>query len=173
LIFALHPVCVESVAWISSKKYALSGLLPGCRIYLPSVLMRLRENPATSGQWIIHSRAFKQVCHRDLAGGAAHHPLVAAWADRMESATCRRCCPGLARASVQGCLLHGWKRLMSALQGADYSLTLLQRCLLAGRAVWFYLAKLFWPSTLLHLSAFYYRCDRLAAVLFLAGLLAL
>src|SRR5258706_114250 len=34
-------------------------------------------------------------------------------------------------------------------RGADFSLTLLQRCLLAGRALWFYLAALLWPSNLI------------------------
>ncbi len=32
--------------------------------------------------------------------------------------------------------------------GADYELTFLQRFLVAGRAIWFYLAKLIWPTNL-------------------------
>jgi len=33
-------------------------------------------------------------------------------------------------------------------QGLDFTLTFLQRCLLAGRALWFYIAKLIWPENL-------------------------
>src|SRR5207245_4433516 len=32
--------------------------------------------------------------------------------------------------------------------GAEWSLTFLQRCLLAGRALWFYAGKLVWPANL-------------------------
>jgi tetratricopeptide (TPR) repeat protein len=34
-------------------------------------------------------------------------------------------------------------------EGASFTLSLLQRCLLAGRVAWFYLAKLVWPGNLL------------------------
>ena len=33
-------------------------------------------------------------------------------------------------------------------QGSDFALTFPQRCLIAGRAFWFYLGKLFWPANL-------------------------
>ena len=33
-------------------------------------------------------------------------------------------------------------------QGPDFALTFPQRCLIAGRAFWFYLGKLFWPANL-------------------------
>jgi tetratricopeptide (TPR) repeat protein len=33
--------------------------------------------------------------------------------------------------------------------GSDFNLSLVQRCLLAGRAIWFYLGKLCWPADLL------------------------
>jgi Flp pilus assembly protein TadD len=53
-------------------------------------------------------------------------------------------------AGVAGGLLTAWveRRLIGA-EGAPFELTLLQRCLLAGRVMWFYLCKLFWPVDLL------------------------
>jgi tetratricopeptide (TPR) repeat protein len=33
-------------------------------------------------------------------------------------------------------------------QGAAFGLSVLERCLLAGRVIWFYLGKLFWPASL-------------------------
>src|SRR5262249_22334684 len=53
-------------------------------------------------------------------------------------------------ASVTGGMLTAWveRRLIGA-EGAPFELTLLQRCLLAGRVMWFYLCKLFWPVDLL------------------------
>ena len=34
-------------------------------------------------------------------------------------------------------------------KGADFELTFVQRCLLAGRDIWFYLGKLIWPANLM------------------------
>jgi tetratricopeptide (TPR) repeat protein len=47
------------------------------------------------------------------------------------------------------CAVTGWleKNHVGAL-GADYALTFSQRCLIAGRAFWFYLGKLLWPADL-------------------------
>ena len=46
-------------------------------------------------------------------------------------------------------LLTAWveKHYVGA-QGADWSLTLVDRCLVAGRALWFYAGKLAWPARL-------------------------
>src|SRR5262249_46348188 len=40
------------------------------------------------------------------------------------------------------------ERTQLGARGADFDLTLLSRCLLAGRVIWFYLGKLVWPSNL-------------------------
>src|SRR5262249_25556340 len=37
------------------------------------------------------------------------------------------------------------RRIIGA-EGVEFKLTILQRCLLAGRVVWFYLSKLLWPT---------------------------
>ena len=46
------------------------------------------------------------------------------------------------------------ERKLIGAEGAEFELTIVERCLIAGRAIWFYLGKLFWPADLdLHLSA--------------------
>ena len=46
-------------------------------------------------------------------------------------------------------LLTTWvERRFIGAEGAEFNLTWVERCLLAGRVVWFYLGKLFWPVDL-------------------------
>jgi hypothetical protein len=46
-------------------------------------------------------------------------------------------------------------------KGSGFSFTLIERCLIAGRAIWFYLAKIFWP---VNLTFIYPRWDVSQAV---------
>ena len=56
--------------------------------------------------------------------------------------------PFFAFALFAGMITAGVEKGVGA-TGARFELTLLERCLLASRAIWFYLAKLFWPAKLL------------------------
>ena len=87
---------------------------------------------------------------------------------------CFHCCPG-SRLGATGGLFTAWvERLLIGAQGADFTLTLPDRCLLAGRVVWFYLGKVVWPADLIFI---YPRWTIDATVwwqyLFPAGVLAL
>jgi len=47
-------------------------------------------------------------------------------------------------------LFTAWvERTLIGAEGVPFELTLLQRCLLAGRVIWFYAGKLFWPMDLM------------------------
>jgi len=49
-----------------------------------------------------------------------------------------------------GGLFSGWvERTYIGAQGAGFALSMAQRCLVAGREVWFYLGKLLWPAKLI------------------------
>jgi tetratricopeptide (TPR) repeat protein len=57
--------------------------------------------------------------------------------------------PWFALAGTAGWLTAWFERTRIGAQGADFSLTLAQRGLLAGRVIWFYLGKLVWPADLI------------------------
>ena len=83
-----------------------------------------------------------------LPGGVAGDLLVAARAGCRGRRTCCRWCPfSCSGRRGHGHGLVGAARSIGA-AGPEFDLTLVERCLIAGRAIWFYLGKLFWPTDL-------------------------
>lgn len=148
-VFALHPVCVESVAWISEQKNTLSTVL-----YLLSALSYLR--------FVEHRQPKHYAIATLLFLGALGTKTVTAtlpaallvifwWRDgwagvRRELATLL---PWLALGLIGGLATAHFERAMIGATGADFALTFVQRGLIAGRVVWFYLGKLLWPADLI------------------------
>ena len=97
-VFALHPVCVETVAWISEQKNTLSAVF-----YLGAALAYLRFDggaPAAlvraSALGLVRPRAPEQERDGDPPRRAPRRPLVEAGARSPGGATCCRSCPGSA-----------------------------------------------------------------------------
>jgi len=148
-IFALHPVCVESVAWITERKNTLPMVF-----YLLSLLLYLRAD----GQDLPAGR-------RRLAYGASLVafllallaktsvvilPLVlllCAWwrRRRVSAADLRRTAPFFALSAILG-LVTAWyqsHRAIGHLVVRDDGFA--SRLAIAGQAVWFYLGKAIAP----------------------------
>lgn len=148
LLFALHPVHVESVAWISEQKNTLSLVLA-----LLSVLAWLRFDESRARRhWFVAFLLFA------LALGAktvtATVPcalLVLVWWRRGDIAWRRDVVPllpWLALGIVAGLGTAWVERHVIGAIGAEFTLSPLQRLLLAGRAVWHYLGTFVWPAHL-------------------------
>ena len=54
--------------------------------------------------------------------------------------------PFFAIGVVAGVFVTWVERKLVGAEGPDFALTVLQRCLLPGRVIWFYLGKLLWPA---------------------------
>jgi len=173
LIFALHPVCVESVAWITEQKNTLSGVF-----YLASALTYLHfDQTRHKSKYCLALGLFALA----LASKTATVPLPAVllvllwWLHgRLEW---RRdvlpILPWVGLAVSSGLLTRYVDRVYIGGQGTSFALSLPQRILLAGRAPWFYAFKLLWPVNLI----FYYPRWKIDAgewwqYLFPAGLAA-
>ena len=154
VIFALHPVHVESVAWITELKNTLSGVL-----YLGAALVYLRfdeeRNPrhyaAAAALFVLALLAKTVVATLPAA------LLVVFWWQRGRVEWRRDAVPLLPffAAGIIAGLFTAWvERRFIGAEGFEFELSLVQRLLLAGRAVWFYLATLAWP---VHLSFIYPR----------------
>ena len=160
LVFALHPVCVESVAWISEQKNTLSLVF-----YLLAILAYLRftqqRDPAVAGStstpvaWRSYALAtvffLLAVLTKSVTATLPAALLVIAWWQRGRLSWRRDVAPLLPWfvIGIAAGLTTAWvERKFVGAEGVAYDLHWMQRGLLAGRALWFYLGKLLWPAEL-------------------------
>jgi tetratricopeptide (TPR) repeat protein len=148
-IFALHPVMVESVAWITELKNTLSGVF-----YLGAALVYLKfDSERKKKQYVVAILLF-------LFGLLAKSAivtlpaafLVVFWWKRGRIAWKRDVVPLLpffAIGIISGLFTAWVERKFIGAEGSEFSLAFIDRCLIAGRVVWFYLYKLLWPANLI------------------------
>jgi tetratricopeptide (TPR) repeat protein len=148
VVFALHPVQVESVAWITETKNTLSTVF-----YLGAALAYLRfdserSTRAYAGALVLFGLAlFSKTVTATLPAAL----LVIFWWRRGTVQWRRDVVPLLPFAAfgIGAGLLTVWvERTQIGARGADFDFTFLERGLIAGRAIWFYATSLVWPARL-------------------------
>jgi protein O-mannosyl-transferase len=148
-VFALHPVHVESVAWISELKNTLSGAL-----FLASAVAYQRFDESRSRRsYALSAGLFGlALLTKSVTATLPGALLVVLWWRRGRLDWRRDAAP-LAPFFAVGAaagLFTAWvERTYIGAQGAEFQLTVVERALVAGRALWFYLAKLAWPADLM------------------------
>ena len=147
-IFALHPVCVESVAWISEQKNTLSAVF-----YLGSALVYLEfdRDRRPSRYWMALGLFVLALLSKTVTATLPAALLVVFWWLRGRLSWARDARPLLPWFALGGAggLFSAWvERTLIGAHGVGFSLTGLERSLLAGRVIWFYLGKLVWPADL-------------------------
>jgi len=148
-IFALHPVAVESVAWMSEQKNTLSGVF-----YLASFLAYLRfDVKREKGVYCLGLFLFFcALCTKTVTATLPAVVWCVLWWRNGALKLSRDVLPllpwlvlgagaGLFSAHVEHSLIGA--------QGADFHLTLEQKLLLCGETFWFYLGKAVWPHPLI------------------------
>ncbi len=189
LIFALHPIAVESVAWISEQKNTLSAAfyLASAYVYLRFAEAGLKPcatpvaeglkpcatavaglkpcaTPAQSssasvvqpfraaGYWIATALFLCALLSKTVTATLPAALLVVEWWRRGRlrwHQDVRPLLPWFAVAVAAGLFTAWFERDIIGARGADFDLTLIERGLLAGRVIWFYLGKLIWPADLM------------------------
>ena len=186
-IFALHPVQVESVAWIAEQKNTLAAVF-----YLAAALMYLRFDQTRSSAGTVPFFALRQPLRADKVSGekgdcplqpggaspcyvrfayalaltlfllgllsktvTATLPaalLVVFWWQRGRLSWKRDelpLVPFFLLGIAAGVLTARVEAKLIGAEGAEYAFTPIERFLLAGRVIWFYLGKLLWPAELI------------------------
>ena len=149
-IFALHPVQVESVAWITERKNVLMGFF-----FLLTLLAWIRFlDEQTTRRRIFYALALLSYALALFAKSTACTLpaallLILWW--RKETINWRRLfqvLPFLLFAVTMGLVAVWWERYHQGTRGALFALGPVERLLVASHAIWFYLGKLFWPANL-------------------------
>lgn len=173
-LFAVHPVHVESVAWITERKNVLSGVF-----YLASALAYLRfaGKPARGraaayalSLLLFVAALLSKTVTCSLPAALA---LVLWWKrGRLAARDLLPLAPFFALGLAAGLTTAWLERVHVGALGAEWHLSFVDRALIAGRALAFYLGKLAWPHPLVFM---YPRWDAIGAAwwyLFPAAILA-
>src|SRR5208283_3340836 len=148
LLFALHPVHVESVAWITEQKNTLS-----LTFYLAAALAYLRFDETRRHRTYVFALVLfvASLWCKTVTATLPAALLVVFWWKRGRLDWRRDVLPLLPWFAVgmAAGLFSSWvERTYVGAKGAEFGLPLVGRALVAGRAIWFYAGKLVWPSGL-------------------------
>ncbi len=150
-IFALHPVQVESVAWITERKNVLMGFF----FLLTLLAWIVFIDERTKRPWRFYGLALiLYVLALSAKSTACTLPaalLLILWLQKRPINTRRliQILPFVILGMGMGLLTVWWERYHQGTSRAVFAfLTPIERILIASRAVWFYLSKLIWPSNL-------------------------
>ena len=149
-VFAVHPVQVESVAWISELKNVLMGFF-----FLLTLWMWIEYvDPTRRHRSLFYLGAlvfyFLALFAKATACTLPAALLLILWLKEKPIGwrVWLEILPFIALALGVGLLAVWWEKYHQGTR-VLVSLTPIERVLVASRAVWFYLSKLFWPSDLI------------------------
>lgn len=148
-VFALHPVQVESVAWISELKNVLMGFF-----FLLTLLAwtRYLDSAGRNRRFLYAAALVFYLLALFAKSTACTLPaalLLILWLKKrpIDSRALFEIVPFILFGLGVGSIAVWWEKYH---QGARVlvSLAPMERVLVASRAIWFYLSKIFWPSNL-------------------------
>ena len=172
-LFAVHPVMVESVAWVTERKNVLSAVFTLAAMSFAIDAWNLADDDASrlAGELARRSAIEPQAKRRASppAKRGTYALVVVFFIAAMLSKTVactfpvivllmiywRRgrvrigefisLLPLLIAGGSLGLLTAWLEKTHVGASGAEWQLSIAQRCVLSGRIVWFYVAKLLWP----------------------------
>jgi protein O-mannosyl-transferase len=168
-LFALHPVCVESVAWVAERKNTLSGLfflltiLAAIEFWLPrrvAIQGKAAAPSQTSASlfgpgkfyWLTLAFFLCALGSKTVTASLPGVILLLVWwkRGRWVSKDWLLVVPfvvfGLAMSAITANIEHHF--VMQAPNGDEWKLAFTEKFIIAGKAFWFYLGKIVWPHPL-------------------------
>lgn len=158
--FALHPVCVESVAWATERKNVLMFVfyLLAAGAYVRFEGLEEPDSPEASARppfrprWYALALLFfvAAMLSKTVACSLGVGLLILIFwkRGRVSLASAWPVLPFLAIGLALGLTTAWLEKHHVRADGPEWSLTFAQRTLIAGRALWFYGTKIIWPTDL-------------------------
>jgi tetratricopeptide (TPR) repeat protein len=148
LLFAVHPISVEAVAWISEQKSTLSAVF-----YLGAALAYLKfdESRRVSRYALASGLFVLALLSKTVTATLPAALVVVLWWRHGRlgwKRDVRPLVPWFALGATAGLFTAWVEKTLIGASGAEFTITPVQRVLLAGRAIWFYFAKVIWPADL-------------------------
>jgi tetratricopeptide (TPR) repeat protein len=173
-IFALHPVMVESVAWMSELKNTLSGAL-GASSAL--IYLKFDRNRKRNSYFVALALFLAAVLTKTVVVTLPAVLLIIFWWKRGTLSFKRDWAPLIPffLISLLAGLVTVWVEQRFCVEhGETFNFTIVERFLIAGRLFWFYLGKILWPRGLILIyPAWDVRQSDWSQYLFLAAALIL
>jgi len=148
-VFALHPVQVESVAWMSELKNTLSGVF---YLLAASAYVRFDETRDRRAYALALGAFVLALGSKTVTATLPGALLIMLWWRGGRVEWRRDVVPmlpffltGVAAGLGTAWLEYSWV----GARGSSFGLTIVERVLLAGRAAWFYAATIVWPVGLI------------------------
>jgi len=149
-LFGLHPIQVETVAWVTERKNLLSFFF---------ILLSLRAwvefiDEKTKTPWRFYAGALifylLALFSKTTACTLPAALLLVLWLQKKQVTRSRiiQVTPFVLFGLGMGMLTMWWERHHIGTHGTEFAIPLLERLLIAARGVWFYLGKLLWPANL-------------------------
>lgn len=149
IIFTIHPVCVESVAWITERKNTL-----GTFFYLLSAYYYIKYDfKIRPGKYyFLFSFLFYLMAlfSKTVMGTLPAALLLIKWwkAQKIKLYDFIKLLPFFIIGIGAGIVTIYIEKYHVGASGPDWDLSFLQRFIIAGKALWFYIAKLLFPINL-------------------------
>jgi len=149
VIFALHPVHVESVAWITERKNVLS-----CFFYLAALksYLHFADAPSRSRLYYLTLVSFTAALLSKTIAMTLPFAifLLLVWKrPRLGWREMLPVVPLLIMGGGMGMVTLWVEKYILTIKKFSFEWSFLERCMIAGRAFWFYLCKLLWPADLM------------------------
>jgi tetratricopeptide (TPR) repeat protein len=193
-LFAVHPVHVESVAWVTERKNVLSLMLalaslscylrfaPAEAASAPDTVSEAESRGGAAGAWYAAALVLflGALLSKTVVASLPAVILVLYWwkRGRVTWRDVTPLIPFFALGITAGLYTAWLERYDVGASGAEWDFSFADRLLIAGRAAWFYCGKLVWPRPLMFFyprwaiddhAAWQYLFP-LAAIALLAGL---
>ncbi len=155
VIFAIHPVEVESVAWITERKNVLSAVFyfAAALAYLRFLALKKTGGfSRLSGYWYLGALGLfvTALLSKTVTCSLPAALLLVCWwkHGRVRWEYIWPLVPFFVIGMALGLATVWIEKTHVGAHGAEWSFSFGERCLIAGRALWFYAGKLMWPAQL-------------------------